>query len=389
MFILTFLRPVKSIFKARFVLLLLFVLAMLSLLWSSTTLPKRQAVAVLPEGVRADDHHVNIPYFIESEGMSSILTLNNNLPEVTTATVTIFNRKGNPLAIPPIPLAPLSPVRFSLKQLTSTAAGDFSSGNIEISYSGPSMAVTSQVSVVSERLRFSIESLETEAMEFASAKLDGILWLPDSSAQAGVALSNTATKALTVTVSATQQPGKKARTVTLNSRETRVIDPKDFLEGKVDSTPALITLEHNGQPGDVIATGFVLNPANGFSSNLNFIDRSTTKSSRLAGAHFRFGAPDPKEGFPPGTKFLAPLVLANAEDSATDARLFVDYTVDSQSRRVEIGKILLGPKEIRQIDLSQELARKGIIGPVKDAGVDISYSGMVGSVIARLVSMDS
>jgi hypothetical protein len=45
-------------------------------------------------------------------------------------------------------------------------------------------------------------------------------------------------------------------------------------------------------------------------------------------------------------------------------------------------------KQTKQIELAQELANWGLTGPVDDAGVQITYNGQAGSLIARLTSLD-
>src|SRR5262249_13800438 len=93
----------------------------------------------------AQQHTVYIPYFTELNGMTSILTLNNNMTEMATATVTLFNAKGQALVLPPIDLAPELPARFNLAELAKRT--DFDSGSVQITFNGPSMGVTSQVTV--------------------------------------------------------------------------------------------------------------------------------------------------------------------------------------------------------------------------------------------------
>lgn len=393
--------PVKSIFRPRAIWWLVVVPALLllpvlikslrvtRLLDSPTSLLAQQTLPTMSHPSSGEGQLVNIPYFTESDGLSSTLTLNNNMPDPMTASVILYNIRGEPFALPPISLQPQLPARFSLRDLTTNAPGDFSAGNLQIGYEGISMAVTCQVSIVSEKKRLSFESVETSPMEFASSTLDGIVWVPDEDTQARVALTNIAPSLLTVTATGGPEVKKKSQTLTLKPRETQVLQLSEFLDRGAGTSPAtLLSLQHNGLPGDLIATGFALNPKRGFSSSLHFVDGATAASSHLAGAHLRFGLANPKEGFPAGTTFVAPLVIANAGDSPTQVDLSVDYTIDSSPQRVELARIALAPKEVQQIELSQQLAAKGVAGPIDDAGIDISYNGARGSVIARLTSLD-
>jgi hypothetical protein len=131
-----------------------------------------------------------------------------------------------------------------------------------------------------------------------------------------------------------------------------------------------------------------LNEKTGYSCNLPFVDRSTAKSTTLAGAHVRFGLANAREGFPPGARFLAPLIIANASNDPSKAHIHVDYTAGSEARRIDLGQVSLAPQELKQIELSKEMAKRGVKGPVEEAGVDIEYAGQPGAVIARLTSAD-
>lgn len=371
----------SAFFTSLVVLLILFSYCYFSLHRSQASgdKPLSATEAQMP---MTEDHYINIPYFAESGGMSSTLTLNNNETQAMSAKVTIFNQKGKQLEVPPISLQPEQAARFSLKELTANAGEDFDFGNIQVFFHGTSMGITSQVSIVSVTHRLAFESVETQAMDFVSTTLNGIVWTPDNETKARLALTNTTSALLSVTVLGNE----KVQSIMLKARETRIIELEDFLE---ESRATLVTLDHHGPLGALIATGFALNERTGFSSNLNFVDCATARATRLAAAHVRFGLADSREGFPAGTNFRAPLVIANTMDMPTEAQISVTYTVHSAAKKVTLRPITLGAREVRLVELSQQMARKGVTGPVEDAGVDVSYTHMPGTVIGRLTSYDA
>jgi hypothetical protein len=337
----------------------------------------------------AEDHFLNFAYFVESGDLTSTLALNNNTRDPQDVRLTIFNHQGDLFQLPPLSLPAQQTSRFSLHDLLKDAKGDFNSGNLRVFYHAMAMGVTGQVTVTSAKHRYSFDSYPTEAMMFASTRLDGILWLPDKRTEASVALTNTASTALTVTISSGQDPRKQEKNIALNPRETSVVNLREFVAEPVRGPSAtLLSLTHNGAPGDLITTGFALNDQSGFASNLLFVDRATATSSKLAGAHVRIGQAAASDGFPAGTTFSAPLVVANPSDLPSEAHVAVDYTIDAAPHRVELAPFTLAAQEIKQIDLARELARRGVSGPVDEAGVDISYSGHAGDVIGRLTSVD-
>ncbi len=352
---------------------------------STTALPAASdAVGQAPAPPPSGDQIMSFAYFIEQDDMASTIRLNNNLPDITEATVTIFNNQGQSFTVPTLSLPPQDVQRFRLADLLANAPGDFRSGNVQVAYHGPPMAVTGQVSIASTTRHVIFESYPTMAMAFASSRLDGIVWVPDAGTQVSAALTNTTGDSLAINI------GARANTqsLTLNAHETRVVDLRELLSNQQDALAALVRIEHNGSPGALIVNAFAINKKTGFSSNLLFIDRATAKTAHLAGAHVRFGKPARNEGFPAGTRFSAPLMVANASDQPTKAHVFVDYTIGGVAGRLDLGKLKLAPQQVRQIELASEMARRGVKGPVDDAGVDIEYSGSPGAVIARLTSVD-
>jgi hypothetical protein len=392
-------RPVSSsvrksrVFLLFVVMITFFVPALLTLhglkarrVDASTTTGPEITVAAMPAPVPppSDDQIMSFAYFIEQGDMNSTLRLNNNLLGPMTATVTFFNIHGESFTAPSLTLPPQDVQRFRIADLTANAPGDFHSGSVQVFYHGPAMAVTGQISVASASRHLSFESFPTMSMGFASARLDGIVWMPDAGTQASAALTNTTSDALIVNFGS----ATGIKSLTLIAHETRVVDLKDFLPNRQDVRAGLIRIEHNGTPGAIIVTGFALNEKTGFSCNLPFVDRATAKTAHLAGAHVRFGKPSSKEGFPGGTRFNAPLLVANTGDQPAEARVFVDYTIAGVAGRAEIAKLELAPNEVRQVEVSSAMTRFVGSGPVDDAGVDIEYSRSPGAVIARLTSAD-
>ncbi len=350
------------------------------------------------------DQTTNIPYYTLRDGMSSTLTLNNIGPAPTEVTVTIFNMAGRPHTLDPMTLDLHSFKEVRLQDVVPPE--DFDSGNIEVAYHGIMMGVTAQVSVVSTDKRVSFESREEDMMDFESSTMNGIIWLPQAEANGFLAVTNTAKNRVTVRLTV----GSKENVISLFSRETKLLK----LNAELDEKPpmaALVKLQHTGLPGDVLATGFVFNLDNGYSSSFAMLDPAIMRSNHLSGTHFRFGKPDPGEGFPEGVEFRSPLLLANVGDKPTTAHVSVDYTmqekfkmtrldakdamvprnfitVDDRFDTVAIKTLTLAPGEVHKIELSEELEKHGVTTPAEETGIDIDYDGAPGTVMGHLTSVD-
>ena len=344
----------------------------------------------------------NVAYFTLRDGMGSTLTLQNLAPTPTSVTVTIFNPEGWAHQLDPMTLDPHSVTPVNLVDVVPH--GDFDSGNIEVAYHGISMAVTCQVSISATDKRVSFESREQDMMDFESAKLDGILWLPQPDAEGYLALTNVAPNKITAQLSV----GPKTEEIPLASRQTRLIKLKDEF-GQHAPVTTLIKLQHNGLPGDIITTGYVVNLKTGYSSGLPMVDPGIMRSSHLAGTHFRFGPPDPNEGFPAGTQFRSPLLLANVSDKTVTAHVSVDYSVEDKTpiatppqtgpklappvlpkykvSNLPVADVVLNPGSVQSTELSSALTSVDA-KMVSDAGVDIDYDASPGAIIGQLTSLD-
>src|SRR5205085_2123589 len=94
---------------------------------SATPLPEVSGAVMPAPRPPSDDQIMNFAYFIEQGDMTSTLRLNNNLPDIIEATVTIFNNQGQPFIAPSLSLPPQDVQRFRIAELTANAPGDFHS----------------------------------------------------------------------------------------------------------------------------------------------------------------------------------------------------------------------------------------------------------------------
>jgi hypothetical protein len=361
----------------------------------------------------ATDQMTNIPYFTLQDGMSSVLTLNNNAPTSIPVTVTIFNMKGKAQMLEPIIVDAHSFKQIDLSD--KVVSDEFNEGNIEVAFKGIPMEVGCQVSISNVSKRVSFESREQDMMDFNSTKLNGIVSLPTSESKGFLALTNTSSNEVAAHVSI----GSKTESVKLNSRETHLLRLSQDFDLRWPAA-AIVKLQQDGMPGDIITTAFVVDLNEGYSSSFAMVDPALMRSSHLAGVHFRIGEPDPSEGFPEGTRFHSPLLLANVSDSPVSARVSVDYTVKGnvekspRNTRVKefhgdgvegasekadsaatdkfgteaVENLTIPAGSVARIDLAETLENLALEGRITEAGVDIDYDAPPGAITGNLVSVD-
>ena len=235
---------------------------------------------------------------------------------------------------------------------------------------------------------------------FQSSNLNGIVWLPDAEAVGSLAITNSGRSRRTIQLTV----GAEKSEIVLFGHQSRLVKLNEAADRA--ASPQLISLHHDGLPGDIIAGGFVL--TKGYSATIPMVDPTVMRSSRLAGAHVRFGELDGREGFSRLTRFSAPLLLANLGKTPVNAQVSIDYTVQGKEEEISNERIkkpmgvpkpstdkastvaakkclTIRPGEVELIELSS-LAPAG---PVKDGGVDVTYDASPGTVIGQLTNVDA
>jgi hypothetical protein len=248
----------------------LFLLSSLAMVHSvrAQSVPPKKPVTLM-------DQMTDIPYFTLRDGMNSTLTLNNVGPAPTPVTVTIYNMEGKAQVLAPITLAPHSFKQIELRDVV--VGDDFDSGNLKVAYNGISMGLTCQVSVSNPEKRVSFESRDVwgqqdmkDMMPSMTTNLSGILSLPQETAEGFLTVTNIGTNKVTVQVST----GSKPKTVALYSRQTRLVKLSDEADQR-GPRAFLVKLQHDGMPGDIVTTGFVLDLKLGYSSAFTMLDPVT------------------------------------------------------------------------------------------------------------------
>jgi hypothetical protein len=295
---------------------------------------------------------LQMAYYSQDNDWDSTIVLNNNAKEERFVQVTLYGKDGQPLNVPIFSIPANSIRRFKLSDWT-LGANNFREGNISVATHGKPMEITGQVSIVNRHDRLEFESKPSMTAEYSSQRLNGIVTVPDRQAQAYIALTNTSAAPIDVSLTSDSEHvhADKAK---LLPHETKVEEIK--LKNSSNSPlSALVTLQHNGSIGALITTAYAVNKQTGFTANLYFYDDAKTVSNKLAGAHFRFGEANPAEGFPAGTIFKAPLVLANLGNAATTATVTVDYTQNGQAKTQSIGSFTLASRAVKEIELQSAL----------------------------------
>ena len=149
--------------------------------------------------------------------------------------------------------------------------------------------------------------------EFMSNTQEGVFWIPDKQTEAFVALQNTSSKPrrVTPTLFIAGQVVPLAK-ITLAPRETLSLNLENHLAGRVGNLAGAIRLVNDGDPGEIMAEGGLVNHKKEFSKRISFMDTSLHFYDQTLRANFRFlGEPPLELDFPPQVSFRAVCAMRN------------------------------------------------------------------------------
>lgn len=338
-------------------------------------------------------HVVTIPYYSTGGNWDSTLTLNNAAHEPLTASITLYSLRGKSLALPDVLIAANDNAKLLLDEaiLATQQQHEFREGSLELRFRNKDgMALGPQVVVTNRKkgLSFDLEP----PMNLKSSRLEGLWWSLDDKTEGRVMLTNTSTEPVSSTLSIEWKGVAIAvPPIILAAHNTLPVSIGGLLKEAGITTEGIdrggLSITHDGRPGAIVAQGVIMNKARRFSSNLLFVDPMGQKTSELFGNGLLIGPFIDSTLAPQGTILKPQLFLKNASAHLHDATITVQYMASGtpQKRTANLTDIL--PHEVRVLDLYKMLGKPGG-EPVENASVKILSSGVPGSIIGALSSVD-
>jgi len=337
------------------------------------------------------DQHLHAAIYSTTEGQTSMLGLNNSLNHPMTAQVTLYNKHGQSLAIPPIALGPHQNNAWNIADWVRNVDG-FEKGSLEVFYHGRSMALGAQQTVTDASHSLSYDVHLQEPMDFMSPRADGMWWaLDDNHAEAEVFIANTSAAQTTVTptfyVGGVAYQGEA---IALNGHESDSIDIDKSLKKlrvRGDTSVGGISLTYTNGPGKLAVVGVISNKQTGFSTTMRFIDQEGQHTTSLHGASILIGKPEANLGFSASTLFTPHVFVRNNTNQPVQINPRIRYTLFDQPNTATLAALTLLANEVRELDLSPAI---NVIGsnPVADTGIEIDHTGQPGAVMAYAASID-
>jgi hypothetical protein len=324
-------------------------------------------------------------YYSLKNGQETILMFNNKGPQLLIVTPVFFSLSGVRLDLPAITIPAKSYQEYDVRYLLAGHLPQYKEGSLQVSHQGGRLQLGAQFKILKGGMIFDEQFIQP-VTRFPSNRLESVWWLPSTEAETKFIISNTtdAPVITTITVDGTLPHQAQPATIQLNAHETRVLDIINDLVGENTGEVKKdggISIIHNGTAGAIMARILVSEPANGYSSVMNFTDPTTPLSSRLNGGGLRIGSI--------GTDDLKPIVVArNIGTETTTVSGKIPYTdANGEVAFVTIPAIQIAPGKTKHINLRQEIQAANIPASVTFAGIDLEYSTAPGTVLMNALSV--
>ncbi|MCI0485378.1 MAG: hypothetical protein L0229_02145, partial [Blastocatellia bacterium] len=331
------------------------------------------------------------------DGFDSSIGLNNASNSELIIRPILYNLDGRGLPVKPIILPPRQQTVADIAGWIAESGGDqsFNQGNLILTYDAPDPAYLGAQLNISNPVSSLIFNVRHEMpANFTSSRLEGLWWRHDDSSQLNLALTNTTDGKVTAQAIFTGEQGRRdpaSFDFVLAPHQTRLLDLSKmrlpFSDGGKAGKAGGIAIIHTGGPGAVVALGMVADSGAGFSSQFAFDDPAASRSQTLAAAHLMSGEPD-VAGFTKDTSFTTIAVLRNTSDEAVEVTPKVSFSSGQEPQTITLAARHLLAQQIEPLDLSAELNRAGISGPIRGAGLSLTHTGQPGSLTAHLSSFD-
>jgi len=317
-------------------------------------------------------------YYTTEEGFQSTLILNNKGPNQIVVTPILHSQKGQTFIASPIAVGGETSPEVDLNLLASIAGPQFRSGSFEFTYEGRLVEVGGGLRIVNaeKSLIFDEQMLEP-GMKFPSSQLEGVYAVPFEDSQVNLIMTNTTAQPIIVNGDAmfAGANGHHPIQSQLGAYQTQVINLPHGLVKKASASA--VSLNHNGGKGALLAIIHLQDANRGYSESINFTSPGG-KTTERHGAGLRLGRVnnDP----------LRPVIaVRNIGESATTVTATVPYSKQNGDRgTIKLPQVSLAPGEIKLLNTSNPQLRRNDFAT---AGLEIKYTGALGSVIASASSV--
>lgn len=226
--------------------------------------------------------------------------------------------------------------------------------------------------------------------------IEGMWWLPSSSADGFIAISNTALGPCLAQIELTDQIGKKLgkKQLPLKAHQTALVKLSDLLGGAPQKgSSGGITIRYNGAASSLMAIAGIEDEVVGFSATPALVELPSRQAKPahsvvLNAPGLMLGKPDPSMLFPVGTYFTPYTVLRNiSANPLTVALSLTSDQADGHPATRVLDNLALAPGQTMPLDYTTYF---GNDHPLPDGfgELSVAYTGQEGDLLFQAGSVD-
>jgi hypothetical protein len=231
------------------------------------------------------DVELTAPFWRQGDGFSSTLIINNTFSRAVDVTPVAHLANGKEVSGRSVRLRANGSIDASMTELFG---GDLRGyGQIALRYRGETQEINAQVVIADPDRSLSLDHPLERADDFSESSLEGLFYLPNASTHSEIALSNSTSSSLVVSVavrsedeSNKKEPNKQE--LKIGPWATELVSLRSLLKGGNGRTPIAgrVLVSHSGRPGDLRIHGMQTDPK-GYSANMRFMESGAMGGDKL------------------------------------------------------------------------------------------------------------
>jgi hypothetical protein len=329
---------------------------------------------------------MSLSYYNTRGELRTTLTLNNKGIGILSPRLTLYARDGRRHTFEDVAIAPRSFVEIDIKAKADAAGPGFEDGSLRVTYIGKPMEMGGLLRMTHLAAGIEWDEQLMYPNPLKSNRLVAVGWTPSPAAIARLAVTNTTGDIKEATVRIGDGANGEVL-VALGPWQTEILDvpaPSAWHAADSGVHPSAkfgaISIDYTGQPGGVMARGFVAQSSHGYSGVIQFADPAQSKSKHTTAGGVRLA---PIEG-----SELQPWIVAKNWSTATrtlTARLFVTET--DRVTTISIGTRTLQPGEVAVLDARDAWSAGNAITAEPTSSLEFGHDGEPGDVQVAVASI--
>lgn len=273
-------------------LLLLVSLISAGLALLSASIPRRQHIPRKAPNVGAYEPAPVERYLYAAypfAGDARLILSNSTMHEVTLSG-RLFSPSGRVALLEDVILPAHQQRLVELSDQIARHGREFQSGGVELAFASDDPGIAGQLLLRDKGRQQTIDVPLSGQTNFRSSRLEGLWWLPARDAHMGLIVYNRSEVETTGTVTVSRGDGTVVGSVPLRvgPHHSQELDLKSLRKEAVGEVGG-VSIQHDGKPGILVATGFLDVPSRRHTVSLSFADPGTLAGSHLHGAGVQIG----------------------------------------------------------------------------------------------------